>query len=139
MLNRLPAVGERASIEHTFTQKDISDFAQLSGDTNPVHLDTDAARRMGFDGPIVHGMLAAGLISRLLGTKLPGPGTIYLRQELQFKRPIPPGVRVMATVEVVSLRNDKPIIELATTVTIGADTAIAGSATVLLRNSVAEA
>lgn len=132
--DRLPAIGERTSIEHIFTESDIADFAELSGDKNPVHLDAVAARRMGFDGPIVHGMLAASLISRLLGTVLPGPGTIYLRQELQFRRPIPPGVPVIATVEVVSRREDKPIIELATTVSIGADTAIDGAATVLVRN-----
>ena len=131
----LPAVGDTASVKHVFTQEDIAAFAQLSGDDNPVHLDEAAARRMGFTGTIVHGMLAAGLISRLLGTKLPGPGTIYLRQELRFQRPIIPGETATATVSVVSRRDDKPILDLATVVSVGSETAIEGSATVLVRRS----
>ena len=131
----LPAVGDTASLEHVFTQEDIAAFAQLSGDDNPVHLDEAAARRMGFTGTIVHGMLAAGLISRLLGTKLPGPGTIYLRQELSFRHPIIPGEAVLATVSVVSRRDDKPILDLSTIVRSRGETAIEGSATVLVRRS----
>ena len=129
----LPAVGASASVEHVFTQDDIATFARLSGDDNPVHLDEAAAQRMGFAGTIVHGMLAAGLISRLLGTQLPGPGTIYLRQELRFQRPIRPGQVVAATVTVVSRREDKPILELSTIVRSGGETAIEGSAAVLVR------
>ncbi len=129
----LPGVGDSASVEHVFTQDDIAAFAQLSGDDNPVHVDEAAAKRMGFSGTIVHGMLAAGLISRLLGAQLPGPGTIYLRQELRFLRPILPGQMVVATVSVVSRRDDKPILELSTTVRSGEETAIEGFATVLVR------
>jgi acyl dehydratase len=129
----LPTVGEQASVMHAFSQDDIAEFARLSGDTNPVHLDIEAAREMGFPGTIVHGMLAAGLISRLLGTVLPGPGTIYLSQHLRFRRPIAPDSTVVASVEVVSRRDDKPIFELVTTVSVGGDTAIEGNATVLVR------
>lgn len=129
----LPAVGDAASLEHTFTQDDVTTFARLSGDDNPVHLDEAAAQRMGFSGTIVHGMLAAGLISRLLGTRLPGPGTIYLRQELRFLRPIAPGQSVVATVSVSGRRDDKPILELATVITSDGDTVIDGSATVMVR------
>lgn len=131
----LPTVGDRASVEHVFTQADIETFARLSGDDNPVHLDADEGRRMGFAGSIVHGMLAASLISRLLGTELPGPGTIYLAQELRFRRPISPGEQVVATVEVTSKREDKPIFVLETTVTDGGEVAIEGRATVLLRRT----
>lgn len=129
----LPIVGDAASLEHTFTQEDVATFALLSGDDNPVHLDAVAAQRMGFPGTIVHGMLAAGLISRLLGTRLPGAGTIYLRQDLRFLRPILPGDSVLATVTVVGRREDKPILELATTVTSAGEVAIDGNATVLVR------
>lgn len=129
----LPAVGDRATVEHVFSQADVAAFAHLSGDDNPVHLDAAAAVEMGFSGTIVHGMLAAGLISRLLGTRLPGPGTIYLGQELRFRRPILPGEPVTATVEVTGRREDKPIFELRTTVISAGETAIEGTATVLLR------
>lgn len=129
----LPAVGDRATVEHVFSQADVTAFAHLSGDDNPVHLDAAAAVEMGFSGTIVHGMLAAGLISRLLGTRLPGPGTIYLGQELRFRRPILPGEPVTATVEVIGRREDKPIFELRTTVISAGETAIEGTATVLLR------
>lgn len=128
----LPHVGDRASMEHVFSQADVDTFARLSGDDNPVHLDPEAGRRMGFSGTIIHGMLAASLISRLLGTQLPGPGTIYLGQELRFRRPIAPDETVVATVEVSSRREDKPIFELETTITVGGDVAIEGRATVLL-------
>lgn len=129
----VPVVGDHASIEHVFTQEDLETFARISGDDNPIHLDAEAGRRMGFAGTIAHGMLGASLISRLLGTQLPGPGTIYLAQELRFRRPIAPGETVMATVEVTSRRDDKPIFELATTVISGGEIAIEGRATVLLR------
>lgn len=133
MDTNLPAVGDRATVEHVFSQADVAAFAHLSGDDNPVHLDAAAAVEMGFSGTIVHGMLAAGLISRLLGTRLPGPGTIYLGQELRFRRPILPGEPVTATVEVTGRREDKPIFELRTTVISAGETAIEGTATVLLR------
>lgn len=131
--SNLPEVGDTASVEHVFTQEDVATFARLSGDDNPVHLDEAAAQRMGFSGTIVHGMLAAGLISRLLGTRLPGPGTIYLRQELRFKQPILPDQAVVASVSVVGRRDDKPVLELSTVITSQGQTAIEGSATVLVR------
>lgn len=125
--------GHTATLEHVFSQADVDEFARLSGDDNPVHLDPAAAARMGFPGTIVHGMLGASLISRLLGTTLPGPGTIYIAQELRFRRPILPGVPVVASVEVTSARDDKPIYELLTIVTSAGEVAIDGKATVLLR------
>lgn len=133
MTTELPSVGERAELEHVFSQDDIAEFARLSGDDNPVHLDREAAVRMGFPGTIVHGMLAASLFSRLLGTELPGPGTIYLGQELRFRRPIEPGHLIKASVEIVSRRPDKPIFELETTLRVDDEVAIEGRATVLLR------
>ena len=128
--------GERASIEHTFTAADVAAFARLSGDDNPIHLDPDAARRAGFDREVVHGVLVTSLISRLLGTRLPGPGTILLGQQLRYLRPVHPGDLLHASVEVTSVRDDKPVIVLRTWVE-SSDVVLDGEATVLWRRLVA--
>jgi acyl dehydratase len=96
-------------------------------------LNAAAAVAIGFEGAIVHGMLGASLISRLLGTTLPGPGTIYLSQELRFRRPIYPGIEATASAVIKSVRSDKPVYEIETIVRVGGEIAIEGSATVLLR------
>lgn len=124
--------GARATIEHTFTAADIALFARLSGDENPVHLDGDAARTAGFEREIVHGVLVCSLISRLLGTRLPGPGTILLSQELRYRRPVYPDQIVRARVEVVSVREDKPVVVLRTWVETD-EVVIEGEATVVVR------
>ena len=92
----------------------IRSFAELTGDTNPVHLDDAYAAGTRFGRRIAHGMIAAGLISAALANDLPGPGTVYLGQTLQFKAPVYPGDTVTATVEVKSVRADKPIAVLTT-------------------------
>jgi 3-hydroxybutyryl-CoA dehydratase len=89
-------------------------FADLTGDTNPVHLDDDYAAGTRFGRRIAHGMIAAGLISAALANDLPGPGTIYLSQTLQFKAPVYPGDTITTTVEVKTVRPDKPIVTLIT-------------------------
>ncbi len=89
-------------------------FADLSGDHNPVHLDDAYARTTRFGRRIAHGMIAAGLISATLANDLPGPGTVYLSQTLQFKAPVFPGDTITTIVEVKSIRPDKPIVTLAT-------------------------
>jgi acyl dehydratase len=129
----LPDVGDRASVQHQFSRDDIAAYAQLSGDNNPIHLDEAAARHAGFDGVVAHGMLVAGLISRILGTQLPGPGTIYLGQELRFLKPIYPDRLLTVEVAVTARREDKPILTLSTEVRTQDDLAIQGTATVLVR------
>jgi acyl dehydratase len=129
----LPAVGDTAHIERRFTTAEIDQFAELTGDRNQVHLDDDAARAMGFDGRIVHGALVAALLSRILGTILPGKGTIYLGQEVRFRRPVYPDELVRASVEVTSVRGDKPIVELRTWAETAGEVAIEGHAVVLVR------
>jgi 3-hydroxybutyryl-CoA dehydratase len=124
--------GTRATIEHVFTRADIATFAHLSGDLNPIHLDGDAARAAGFREEIVHGVLVCSLISRLLGTRLPGPGTIFLAQTLTYRRPVYPEEAVRATVEVISVRQDKPVIVLQTWAETD-DVVLEGEATVLKR------
>ena len=96
-------VGERARLSRTITETDIVLYAGISGDTNPAHLDEVWAQATPFEGRIAHGMLTAGLISAVLGTRLPGPGTIYLEQSLAFKKPVRPGETITAEVEVVEL------------------------------------
>jgi acyl dehydratase len=132
----LPKPGDHASVERVFTQDDVAAFARLSGDENPIHLDDGVARQAGFPGTIVHGALVMGLFSRLLGTRLPGPGTIYLGQEVRFMKPVLPGVVVTAHVEVLTVREDKPVIVLRTWAEAG-DTVMDGTATVLFRPSAA--
>jgi acyl dehydratase len=101
------AVGDSASVARTVTQQDISLFAVVSGDVNPAHLDPAYAATDMFHHVIAHGMLSAGLISSVLGTKLPGPGTIYLGQELRFLAPVNIGDTVKATLTVIEKRAAK--------------------------------
>ena len=127
-------LGARATLRHTFRREDVAAFATLSGDRNSIHLDEDAARAAGFTGVVVHGMLVAGLFSRLLGMDLPGAGAVYLAQELRFRRPVYLDQEVAAEVEVVGRREDKPILELATRASVGGELAVEGKATVLVRS-----
>ena len=93
-------IGQSARLSRTLSQEDIAAFAAVSGDVNPAHVDADYAGRTLFKGVVAHGMWGAALISRLLGTRLPGPGTIYLAQTLRFLKPVRIGdeLRVTATV-----------------------------------------
>jgi 3-hydroxybutyryl-CoA dehydratase len=106
--------GEKASRTTTITDEMIRAFAALTGDSNPVHLDDVYAATTRFGRRIAHGMIAAGLISATLANDLPGPGTVYLSQTLQFKAPVYPGDTITTTVEVKSVRPDKPIVTLST-------------------------
>lgn len=107
-------VGARDSLSHVVTEKDILAIAETTGDTNPLHLDESFAAASRFGRRIAHGILPAGLISAVLGTKLPGAGTIYLSQKLDYLKPVFIGDILTAFVEIVSVREDKPIITLAT-------------------------
>ena len=124
--------GQSASIAKTITEADILLFAAVSTDTNPVHIDAEAAARTPFGERVAHGMLSAGLISAVLGTRLPGPGTIYLGQTLRFRAPVKIGATVTATVEVTALDPEKKRATLKTTCTVGGKTVIEGEATVMV-------
>ena len=106
--------GDKASRTTTITDEMIRTFAVLTGDSNPVHLDDAYAATTRFGRRIAHGMIAAGLISAALANDLPGPGTVYLSQTLKFKAPVYPGDTITTTVEVKSIRPDKPIVTLGT-------------------------
>ena len=108
-------VGDQASLTKTYSEEDVLGFSELSLDKNPLHLDANYAADSIFGKRIVHGMLVASLFSALLGTVLPGQGSIYLGQTLNFKAPIYLGDTVTATVEIIKVRPDKPIITLQTT------------------------
>ncbi len=126
-------VGQLARIERTFSSTEVVDFAELSGDRNPVHLDEAFAATTRFGGRIVHGMLVASLFSTLLGTELPGDGTIYLGQTLKFRAPVRLGDTVIATVTIIALRPDKPLATLRTEAHLADGTLVVeGEATVLL-------
>ncbi len=96
-------VGARAEMSRTLTDADIRKFADATGDTNPVHLDEAYAKGTVFGGRIAHGLLTAGLVSAVLANRLPGPGTVYLSQTLEFKAPVRPGDTVTAEVEVLEV------------------------------------
>ena len=110
-------IGDSASLTKTFTDEDVRSFAKISGDTNPVHLDDNFAASTRFKQRLVHGMLTAGLISAVLGTKLPGPGSIYLNQSITFRAPVFINDTITATVKVSGIREDKPILTLETVCT----------------------
>jgi 3-hydroxybutyryl-CoA dehydratase len=110
-------VGDEASLTRTITEVHIVNYAGLTGDMNPVHVDAEHAAQSIFGERIAHGMLVAGLISAVLGTQLPGPNSIYLGQDLSFTAPVKIGDTVRVTVTVTDKRDDKRIIKLRTTAT----------------------
>jgi 3-hydroxybutyryl-CoA dehydratase len=97
------AVGQTAAIRKTITETDIGVFAGLTGDFNPIHMDADFAAGTRFQSRIAHGMLTAGLISHVLGMRLPGTGAIYLGQTLRFSAPVRAGDTIEARAEVIEL------------------------------------
>jgi 3-hydroxybutyryl-CoA dehydratase len=111
-------VGQTASFGKTVTESDIVLFAAVTGDTNPMHLNAEYAKGTIFGERIAHGMLAAGLITKVLGTQLPGPGTIYLSQTLKFRAPVRIGQTVTATVEVLELNPERRRATLRTVCTV---------------------
>jgi 3-hydroxybutyryl-CoA dehydratase len=125
-------LGQTAQTVHTVTEQDIQRFAEVSGDFNPVHMDAAYAETTPFKGRIAHGMLSAAFISAALGSKLPGPGAIYVSQTLQFKRPVRIGDEVTTTVEVTGIDEKNAHVTLKTTCAIGRKAVVTGEAVVLV-------
>lgn len=103
-------VGDFEIFQKTISESDVYLYAGITGDFNPAHLNDQAAKETIFKGRIAHGLLTAGLISAVLGTKSPGPGTIYLDQSLSFKKPVYFGDTITAKVTITEKINDKNII-----------------------------
>lgn len=109
------SLGMSAEHEKTVSAADVEQFARITGDFNPVHVDDEAAAKSRFGGRIAHGMLIAGLISATLAMKLPGVGCIYMSQSLRFTKPVKIGDTVTARVEVIEVIPEKQRVRLATT------------------------
>ena len=125
-------VGDRAEITRTFTEEDVQRFAQVSGDHNPAHLDEAYAKETMFKTRIVHGMLVSSLFSALLGTELPGLGTIYTGQTLRFTKPVYFDVPITASVTVKEVVAEKNRVILnCQAVDPDGDTVVLGEATVM--------
>jgi 3-hydroxybutyryl-CoA dehydratase len=125
------AVGQSAEREFAVTDETLEQFAAASGDRNPIHFDDEYAAGTRFGGRIAHGMLTGGFISALIANELPGPGTVYLGQELRFTAPVRPGDTVRVRVEVTELGKSGRA-TLATEAFVGETLVADGRATVLL-------
>lgn len=125
-------VGMSADYTKTVSEADIVAFADVSGDTNPVHLDETFAAATPFKGRIAHGMLGASLISTVLGTRLPGPGCIYMAQDLRFKAPVRIGDTVAAKVTVTEIVAEKRRVKLTCECRVGDTVVIEGDAVMMV-------
>jgi 3-hydroxybutyryl-CoA dehydratase len=117
-------VGMEASYAKTITDADVILFAGISGDDNPVHINDEYAKTTVFKERIVHGMFSAALISAVLGTRLPGPGAIYIDQQISFKAPVHIGDTVVAKAKIVEINQERRRVKLETTCKVG-DTVVA--------------
>lgn len=125
-------VGMSAVFGKTITEADITAFAGVSGDTNPIHLHEGFARTSRFGQRIAHGMLSASFISTVVGTRLPGPGSIYVSQSLNFKAPVKIGDTVTARCEIVEIVPDRKRIKLRTECLCGDKVVLDGEAVILV-------
>ncbi len=107
-------IGEIATLKRTITENDLEDFAKVSQDFNPIHLDEEAAKKSIFKGKVVYGMLLGSMISAVIGTKLPGNGYIYVKQELNFLKPARIGEELTVTVKLLRKFDEKKHVELET-------------------------
>ncbi|SLN32832.1 MaoC family dehydratase [Oceanibacterium hippocampi] len=125
-------VGMTEIYSKTVTDSDIVLYSGVSGDTNPLHLDDDFAKETIFKGRIAHGMLSAGLISAIFGTKLPGPGAIYVSQSLRFKAPVRSGDTVVARVTVTDVAAEKKRVTFECSCHVGTRLVLEGDAVLMV-------
>ena len=112
----MPKIGDMVTESRTITDADIQDFARVSGDNNPIHLDEAYAAKTRFGKRIAHGMMAGTMLSKVAGTRLPGPGSIYLSQTMKFKNPVFIGDTITAEIKVIGQKAGKPLFTLSTIV-----------------------
>lgn len=125
------SVGETAESRHMVTDADILAFAEVSGDHNPLHLDEAFAATTRFKGRIAHGMLAGGYISALLANDLPGAGSVYVSQTMNFKRPVRIGDEVITRVVIEAIDLAKGLTTVATTCLVNNKTVVEGQAVIM--------
>lgn len=124
--------GMEASFSKTVTEADVVLFAGVTGDLNPVHVDVEFAKNTMFKQRIAHGMLSAGFISTVFGTRLPGPGCIYVSQSVRFRAPVFIGATVTATVRVTSLKPEKNMVLFDTVCTVDGKEVVTGDAVIMV-------
>lgn len=112
-----PYVGQRAERSRAVESQDIVRFTEISGDKNPLHYDAEAAKRTVFGGLIVQGGVTSAILNAVVAENLPGPGTVFLHVDWNFRAPVRPGDVITGTVEIIEVREDKPICKIRTTVT----------------------
>jgi 3-hydroxybutyryl-CoA dehydratase len=128
------SVGMTSIFAKTVTEADIVMFAGVSGDTNPVHINQLFAESSLFKGRIAHGMLSASFISTVVGTRLPGPGCIYINQSLRFRAPVKAGDTVVARATVKEILPERRRVVLTTVCSVGETVVIDGEATMMVAN-----
>ncbi len=114
-----PQRGARASLTRTVSAADITRFTEITGDRNPIHYDPEAAKRTRFGEVVVQGGVTSGILNAVVAEELPGPGTVFLNVTWNFTAPVRPGDTITGEVEVLEVRDDKPITKLATRVVRG--------------------
>jgi acyl dehydratase len=120
----LAEVGDVARRTRRITERDIELFTELTGDRNPLHYDAEAAERSRFGGLIVQGGVTSGLLNAVVAEDLPGPGSVFLHVDWNFRAPVRPGDEITAEVEVLAVRDDKPLTTLKTTIVDQAGTVV---------------
>ena len=113
----VPVVGQKAELTREVSKQDIEMFTTISGDHNPLHYDAELAKATKFGEIIVQGGVTSAILNAVVAEKLPGPGTVFLHVDWNFKAPVRPGDKITGAVEVIKVRTDKPMTELKTTVT----------------------
>lgn len=114
--NGIPSVGQKAQRSRTVTSQDIELFTEISGDRNPLHYDKEIAKNTRFGGIVVQGGVTSAILNALVAENLPGPGTVFLEVKWRFKAPVKPGDVITGEVELIKVREDKPISEMNTRV-----------------------
>jgi acyl dehydratase len=113
----MPSVGDVAELSRTVTDLDIERFTDISGDHNPLHYDIDIARASPFGEIVVQGGISTAILNAVVAEELPGPGTVFLNVNWNFRAPVRPGDTITGRVEVIDVRSDKPITKITTSVT----------------------
>ena len=120
----IPEVGDKAKRTRTVLARDIELFTEMSGDRNPLHYDEEVAQQTRFGGIVVQGGVTSAILNAVVAEDLPGPGTVFLQVNWSFKAPVKPGDSITGEVEIRSVREDKPITELGTRVSLADGTVV---------------